>query len=377
MTLSRLRLPSAFAAFALLGVTGCSTGGSSGGGGVISTPVPVAAKAQLAYVGGNNGVIYGFTVSSTGMWTPTSPANVTATDNFGAMAIDPLGKFLFFAGFLAGNVTSYSITPGTGTLTVAGTAPASNSNNRPESMTIDPSGRFVYVSNTGLNTVSTFVVNRTTGALTAAADTVLPNSPGNSAGSSPIGIVTDPTGKFLYVAEYTYVVCYSIDQTSGVLTPLATPTVPGTDYFTLRLDPTGKYIYGTSGRSNSVSLYSINASTGALTFSGNTATGNGATDIGLTVDGTHAYVIDRDDQTISLFNMNETSGGLTPLAPPTVTDIGQPYIIQMDPGGQLAYVVREADGIETFRINADGTLSQYSGVGINAPVGLVLYPSHP
>jgi 6-phosphogluconolactonase (cycloisomerase 2 family) len=258
-----------------------------------------------------------------------------------------------------------------------GTVAASNPNNRPENMTIDPSGRFLYVANTGLDTVSTYTVNRNTGALTAGTDTTLTSPPATLGGfTSPSGIATDATGKYLYVAEYGFVVGYTIDQTTGALTPLASPTVGGTDFYNLRLDPTGRYIYGTSGVSNYISIYSIDESTGALAALGNVTTGNGATDIGITGDDGHAYVIDRDDQTISLFSASGTTGGLTPLRPTTVTDIGQPYLIQMDPGGQLAYVVHEAGGIESLRVNADGTLTYYNGVSVSdAPVGLAIYPA--
>ncbi|WP_263379865.1 lactonase family protein [Granulicella paludicola] len=364
---------------ALAAIVGCASGGATSTGGTPVSTVTPTAKAQFAYVGGFSGEIYSFTVSSAGVWTPTSQVDVVTGDNFGAMAMDPLGKFVFYAGFLNGAVSSYSITPGTGTLTLASTAAASNANNRPENMTIDPAGRFVYVANTGLNTVSEYTVNRTTGALAPAIVTTLPNAPGIlGTFTSPGGIVTDPTGNYLYVGEYGYVVCYSIDQTTGALTPLPTPTVPGTDYFTLRLDPSGKYIYATQGRSNAVDVYSISASNGTLTSLGPIPTGNGATDIGLTIDGSHAYVIDRDDSTISLFSTTGTLGGLAPLSPATMSEFGQPYIIQMDPGGQLAYVVREAGSVQSFQINANGTLTSYQSATIaDSPVGLAIYPTHP
>src|SRR5690348_15242045 len=54
---------------------------------------------------------------------------------------------------------------------------------------------FAYVANKGSNNVSAFTIDPRTGALTAV------GSPA-AAGTSPLSVAVDPTGKFAYVANF-------------------------------------------------------------------------------------------------------------------------------------------------------------------------------
>ena len=75
-------------------------------------------------------------------------------------------------------------------------------------------------------TISAYTINATSGALTP-----LPGAP-FAAGSSPVFLAVDSTGKFAYVANATTasVSAYTIDPTSGALTPVAgSPFAPGTE----------------------------------------------------------------------------------------------------------------------------------------------------
>ncbi len=82
----------------------------------------------------------------------------------------------------------------------------------------------------------------------------------------------------------------------------------------------------------------------------------------------------RTDQTISLYTDDAATGYLTPMTPSTYPQVGEPYAIAIDPGGQLAYVVLEAEGLEIMTINADGTISDSSQVPIANPVAVAIYP---
>lgn len=121
-------------------------------------------------------------------------------------------------------------------------------------------------------------INATTGALTG-----LTNSPLTiaslggmilgSAGVNLSGVVTNPSGTFLFIADDAgdQILTYQIGA-GGVLT--AGPTVSTTGAvqpWNLAIDGLGKYLYVTTGPEGvgaQVAVYAINASTGALTLVG-------------------------------------------------------------------------------------------------------------
>lgn len=70
-----------------------------------------------------------------------------------------------------------------------------------------------------------YTIDRTTGELTATSPVT------ETAGTGPYALTVDPTGKFVYVANWTdnTISIYSIDQISGVLTPVGSPIAAGTN----------------------------------------------------------------------------------------------------------------------------------------------------
>ena len=89
----------------------------------------------------------------------------------------------------------------------------------PRGLVVDPTSRFVYVANLGSANVSGYTKNPNTGVLTP-----MTNSP-FAAGTSPIGVTTDPLGKFAFVSNSgsNNLSVYSIDKTTGALTQLGAP----------------------------------------------------------------------------------------------------------------------------------------------------------
>ena len=94
----------------------------------------------------------------------------------------------------------------------------------PVSVTVDPTGKFAYVANATVpGTVSAYFINAT-GALTSASTVV--------AGNYPISVTVDPSGQFAYVANlYSGTVsAYTITATTGVLTAVTgSPFAAGTN----------------------------------------------------------------------------------------------------------------------------------------------------
>ena len=74
--------------------------------------------------------------------------------------------------------------------------------------------------------------------------------------------------QFAYVVNYydDTVSAYSIDRKTGALTPIpGSPFATGFSPYSVAVDPTGQFAYVTNLRNNSVSAYSIDRKTGALT----------------------------------------------------------------------------------------------------------------
>jgi 6-phosphogluconolactonase (cycloisomerase 2 family) len=143
----------------------------------------------------------------------------------------------------------------------------------PVSVVVDPRDMFVYVSNSGDptipvdGTISGYTLG-SLGALTPMnSGTAFPVAPGAVLGA----IAIDPTGRFLYVADSAHnkVVAFTIDQNTGVLAPLApatgNPFATDTTPFAVSIDPSGHFLYVGNSATGTISMFTTDPTTGALT----------------------------------------------------------------------------------------------------------------
>jgi DNA-binding beta-propeller fold protein YncE len=211
----------------------------------------------------------------------------------------------------------------------------------PFSVAVDPSGRFAYVANQGDGTVSAYTIDSTTGALTQ-----LGNSP-FLAGRAPVSVAVDPSGKFAYVANECVssndcssgtVSAYTIDSTTGALTQLSnSPFAAGAVPFSVAVDPSGKFAYVANSHSNNVSAYTINSTTGALSQLSTSPflAGRGPVSVAIAVVNTTEpfstfkpqAVIDMDENafvTFGSFTLGTGSGfdGISPATEPVQLNVG-------------------------------------------------------
>jgi 6-phosphogluconolactonase len=166
--------------------------------------------------------------AATGALTPVS-SGPAATESFPrAIAIDPAGKFLYVAISDPGTATSttvdgFLIDASSGALTKMPASPFQVATT-PDSIAIDPSGRFLYVSCSNSNVIGAFVIDPDTGTLGA-----VQGSPFAAPGF-PLFVRVDPSGEFLYAGTDSTtagMLGYTIDQTTGGLTPNAAGSAPG------------------------------------------------------------------------------------------------------------------------------------------------------
>jgi YVTN family beta-propeller protein len=87
-----------------------------------------------------------------------------------------------------------------------------------------------------------------------------------------------------------------------------------------------------------------------------------------------AYVVNRKDDTVSMFRIDPTTGNLTPNTPATIEAGAQPWRIVVDPSGKFAYVGNQnGNSVSIYTINKDGTLTAAGAAATgNNPVSLAV-----
>ncbi|HEY2497355.1 MAG TPA: beta-propeller fold lactonase family protein [Candidatus Angelobacter sp.] len=251
---------------------------------------------------------------STSIVVPVNPPNVFATGAGPiALAMSPTTPFLYAADQTSGDITAFTVDPGTGSLgAVAGSpfliTPASN----PQSLAISPQGNLLFTANPTQGTVAAFVIN-SNGALAAVAGS--PFSTG--VGSTPNSIAVEHSGRFLYVADTAHnaVLGFAI-QSNGTLTPISgSPFGTGAAPSGIGIDPQGALLFVANAGSNDVSAYAIDSSSGALgAISGSPfATGGvGPSAVAVDANTSIVYVTDEVSHDVAAFGI-ASNGVLKPV----------------------------------------------------------------
>jgi 6-phosphogluconolactonase (cycloisomerase 2 family) len=307
--------------------------------GIQPNQIAVDPKGNFLYVTFNNNgpgaYVSAFAINpSTGALTPIG-GQVSTGQNPQGIAVDPTGKFVYVANngnAAMASVSAYTINPSTGLLSTAGTSFISPITATPVGITVDSTGQYVYVTDSTHSDVFGFSINTSNGTLnplnaglgTSIDIALLANTPsgiaatgsylyvadqGNNGGTTtgvtgyqiiaggtlaalagspfdtgnvgPTGIVVDPTGKYVYVANNgllanvptanASISAYTITPGTGALVKVGgSPfTTSGGVPAGIVIDPTGKFVYAsgnyTSGPSNSLFAETITTGTGALT----------------------------------------------------------------------------------------------------------------
>jgi len=254
---------------------------------VTALAVKVTISPQMLYVvNQTTNVIAGYTVAPTGVLSgqpstePTTCGSCATADvadsGPSAVAIAPNGQNLYASDWAQagpGDVTAFSIAATDGSLTNSGSTAAGDS---PMGVAVDPSNRYLYVANscyvndTVPNCQGTIDGYSLTGGMPSAFTSGDPTLVGPaSPGSYPMLLTVDPTGRFLYVSQYTAgtIGMFSINPDNGILSATGTGTATaGTGPWTVVVGPMGRHLYvSDSSTAGGVSIYSIDATTGNLT----------------------------------------------------------------------------------------------------------------
>jgi 6-phosphogluconolactonase len=246
-----------------------------------------------------------------------------------AVGISPTAPFLYVANQASGDITAFTVDPGSGVLGLINTftiSPAS----KPQALAVSPKGDLLFVANSAQASVAVFSIGSKGGLTQVGA----PVSMG--AGATPNAITVEHSGRFLYVADTAHnaILGFAI-QSGGALAPISgSPFAAGTQPAAVAADPQGALLYAANVGSNSVSGYVIDASTGALgPVTGSPFATGGVAPAALTVDTRTSvlYVMDQSSHDIAALLIG-SNGALKPVT-------GSPFSVATA-GTSIAVVLR-------------------------------------
>ncbi|MCE9599798.1 MAG: lactonase family protein [Spirochaetia bacterium] len=267
---------------------------------------------------------------------------------------------LYVVNNVTGSLSEYSIDRNTGLLTAIGSATGMVA---AVGVQVDPLGRFVYVAATTPPRIHRFAPDAS--GVLSLLGTTTPNS------TFPEALAFDPTGAYLYgvIAGNNTVEGFSVSA-AGDLTSVGTAAAAAGG-ISLRVHPSGRFMYTTNGGASTISSYSLNAFSGAPTNTSNPAAG-GSTPQGMALDpsGNFLYVANSaGTPNIAIFSINQSTG-----VPSLVTTINSTSVwgVIVDPTGQYVYTTNQGASNAVFAYRRDSATGLLTQIG-SAPAGTTPY----
>ena len=354
----------------MLSLSGCG-GGSSSSAPTPQPPAGPGANTDYLYVADLNQITKFAIDGSTGAL--SAPSGVPGPNNAFSMTTDPNRKSLYVSDFTGHAIDAFSISTTDGSLaTINGSPFPVGDSNGPGGIVTDPAGNFLFVAFPG---VTPYIYEFRRDANSGALSLVGPPYP-FPAGMDPWDLVVHPTKNFLYADHFDEngdISAFTFDPVSGLLTEVAGSPFPTQSNWPgpgrLAIDPTGKFLYvGLGGEVNAnhyVAGFSIDQTSGILTpLAGSPfATGSGPFHIAVDLSGKYLYTANSQDSTISAFIIDATTGVLNPVSGSPFATGGYPFAIAIDSSGQFLYTGNQSTrNISAFRINTNsGVLTPISG----------------
>ena len=303
---------------------------------------------------------------------------ITAGQAVQSLALHPSNKFLYAANSGAtptGTISLFDISNGGG---LTEHTPRVNAGTAPTLLAMDPSGKYLYVANSGSFDISVFSIDQTHGLLTPVAQT---GGATAGIGLSALNMALSPSGSMLFVTGQNGTTQGYIEEftvTNGVLgikPGSGTPFITGNGPYGLAIDPSGAHLYTANYNDNSISAFSI-GSNGALSLISTTGQTN-KSPVSLFIDksGKYLYVANQGSGNLSAFSIG-SDGGLTLLATSPFQTGAQPNFIAGDASGDYLFVGNQSTSavIQSFSLApSTGTLTSVSKYGVpGTPTSIVI-----
>jgi 6-phosphogluconolactonase len=139
----------------------------------------------------------------------------------------------------------------------------------PRHMAIHPDGEFVYLINEMGSTVTAFNYEPD-GAILRELQTISTLPEGYSGESTTAEVVVSADGRFLYGSNrgHDSIAVFSVDTTSGLLSPIQIESSRGKTPRNFNIDPTGRFLLTGHQDSDSIVVFHRDADTGRLAYAG-------------------------------------------------------------------------------------------------------------
>ena len=365
---------------------GASGDDTSGDGSVVDTGATsdsgtladgsLSAAPLFAFVGGGGKITAYAVDSASGTFTKLKETSAGTNPSF--LAFDPSRRRVVALDEAENLVRSFSFDPSTGSLTPINTKPSGG--NGPAHISLDPTGNWVFAANYGGGTMSVFPID-TTGSLGNASDT-------RASGNKSHWVGTNPSGNYVFVPALgaNLVAQYALNVTTGKLTDNGSVSPPaGAGPRHLAFHPTEKWAYLINETAISVTALDFDKTTGKLSAKqtlsalppGQSAAGVSGAEIFVHPNGKHVYASTRIYNSIVQFSVG-ADGALTRVANVT-TGGNRPRSFGMDPEGTLLFAGnQDVNQVVGFRIDTStGSLTPLGKTAdVDKPsfVGLVRVP---
>lgn len=241
------------------------------------------------------------------------------------ISFDKTGKYVLIANYTSGNVVVFPILAdgklGDKTADVKNAGELGPNKERQDGphahwIEVSPDNRFALVADLGLDSVMLYKFDASKGTLT-------PNNPPAvklKAGQGPRHIAFHPNGKFVFVITEigSTATSFSYDAKNGTLKEISTlSTLPQgysgrNDVAEVQVHPNGKFLYVSNRGHESIAIFKIDPSTGALIGAGLSPTG-GKEPRHFTFDPSGRFLLaeNQNSNSIVVFSVDPTTGQLT------------------------------------------------------------------
>lgn len=182
---------------------------------------------------------------------------------------DPGNRYVLVVDLGTDAVLTYRLDPGDGSLTVMAPGTATKPGAGPRHLTFHPNGRFAYVVNELDSTIMAFGYDAERGALVEVQVTAA--SPGGAATDNhPADVHVAPSGRFLYASNRgdDTIAVFAVDASTGALTPVQQIAAGGRTPRSFALDPSGRFLLVANQRSDAIVSFAVDARSGRLTPTG-------------------------------------------------------------------------------------------------------------
>lgn len=350
----------------------------------------VARADSYVYVAGTSatdGAVFQYGLDSGGtlaaLGEPSAPTGQSPID----IAVHPTGAYVYVTN--CNGVSQYDAESG---LLLEKTQPLVPAGAQPDGLDVSRDGKLLYVANSGgagacgagPGTISQYKIDPGSGALSANASFVPAPAPGMTDAPMPSDVAVHPNGKSVYMtnvgmgihgSNLVYQFDVGADGTLSYKSPAAT-VAAGDFASSVVVSADGKSAYVVSAASATISQYDVDATSGALTPKADSSVGAGLqpNQIALSLDGGSAYVTDFGDPitgggSVWQYNVSTASGTLSRKVPPRVSFAGMtnPWGVAVSGNGEWVYVADSGR-----RSQPNGTLYQ---IGVDSRGFLSSTPS--